>query len=510
MSHPVYKAGGQGVRGRISLPAMFSDHMVLQRNSRIPFWGTAEPGEEITVSLPGQHVPVTADSKGRWIIYLAPVKAGGPLEVTISGKNKDPIELKDVFIGDVWIASGQSNMEMTLGPGRFFGGVANHGLEIAASADPLLRVFTVEKNSSVDTPQTQVSGQWLLSNPQNAGGFTAVGYFFARELRKELGIPIGIISTSWGASPAQAWTSRETLMADPELRPIMENWEKIAETFKGKLARYYADSSSWQQEADKAKVQGRVVPANKPVPPPSPVVPQKRPSSLYNGMIAPLIPYAMKGVIWYQGEGNTDNPEQYQKLFPAMIGNWRNEWGEGNFPFLFVQLANFMKVQEQPSEGGWAGLREAQRLTLALPNTGMAVAIDIGEEKEIHARNKREVGHRLALCALSQVYKRRVRYSGPVYETMQIKGPVIRLYFKYTEGGLKIKEGKELKGFAVAGRDRNFVWAHAKIRGRTIIISSPRVTSPSAVRYSWANNPIGNLYNGSDLPASPFRTDTWQ
>jgi sialate O-acetylesterase len=461
-------------RKKISLPAMFSNNMVLQRNIKVPFWGTAKPGEKLSVSLKKQKVWTTADFNGKWIIYLDPMKAGGPMEVTISSK-EDTIQFSNVFIGDVWIASGQSNMEMTLGPSRFFGGVKNSAQEVAISDDSLLRVFTVAKNSNVDGPQTNAAGQWKLSNPQNSGEFTATGYFFAQELRKELGVAIGIISTSWGASPAQAWTSKKTLTTDPELLPIVTNWEKTANG---------SDTAS-----------------NKPI------FPQKRPASLYNGMISPLIPYGIKGVIWYQGEGNTDNPKQYQRLFPAMISNWRNDWGQGNFPFLFVQLANFKKVQEKPSEDGWAGLREAQRLTaLDLTNTEMAVAIDIGDEKDIHAKNKKDVGRRLALNALSQVYKHKIQYSGPLYKSMKIDGNKIHLLFEHARG-LKSKDGKALKGFAIAGKDKKFVWGLAKIKGKTIILSSPQVDSPIAVRYSWADNPIGNLYNSSDLPASPFRTD---
>lgn len=478
---PVTNADSSFRRG-ITLPAMFGDNMVLQRGVRIPFWGAAAPGEQITVLLRDQKAETRADSKGKWMVRLAPEKAGGPLEVTIIGKDPvpypgDTVRLKNVLIGEVWIASGQSNMEMAVGPNRFFGGVQNYQQEIGASEDPLLRVFTVTKHSSVDTLQTQVSGQWDLSDTQHTGGFTAVGYFFARELRKRLGVPVGIISTSWGASPAEAWTRREVLTADPELRSIADHWDTLSEAIKEKRAR--------------------------------PIDRQKRPSSLYNGMIAPLIPYGIKGVIWYQGEGNTDKPKQYRKLFPAMISDWRRQWGQGDFPFLFVQLANFMRVQERPSEGGWAGLREAQRQTLTLPNTGMAVAIDIGEEKQIHARNKQEVGRRLALCALAQVYKHTVGFSGPMYGAMKVEGNTVRLQFKYAHGGLKAKEGKTLQGFAVAGKDRTFVWAQAKISGGTVIVVNPRVAHPVAVRYSWANNPIGNLYNGDDLPASPFRTDSW-
>jgi sialate O-acetylesterase len=491
-----------------TIPALFSDNMVLQREMPIPFWGTALPEEQVYVTLMNQTVYAKADSKGKWMLRLAPLEAGGPYKVTVIAR-KDTLVLKNVWIGDVWIASGQSNMEMPIAPNQWFTGIKNYQEEIANSEDPLLRVFTVTKNTTADKPQIQVIGKWQKSNPENSGGFTAVGYFFGRGLRKELGIPIGIINTSYGASPAQAWTSYETLSNDPDFRIILDNWNRIDGEYKAKIARFKTDSILWASQASKALSEGKQVPPGKPQPPRRPILPQKRPASLYNGMIAPLIPYAMKGAIWYQGEGNSDNPRQYEELFPAMILNWRHDWGQGDFPFLFVQLPNFMKPQTQPSEGGWAGLREAQTKTLNLPNTGMITTIDLGDEKDIHPKNKQDVGYRLAQCALAKVYGREVPYSGPIFSKMKIKRKKIYLYFKETDGGLIARGYEKLNGFAIAGEDHNFSWARANIRGDKVIVYSNIIKAPVAVRYSWASNPIGNLFSKSGLPASPFRTDNW-
>jgi len=493
---------------KFSLPALFSDDMVLQRDMPIPFWGTAFPGEKILVTLNGQTAYATTDNSGKWILRLAPLEAGGPYKVTVIAQ--DTLVFSNVLIGDVWVASGQSNMEMPIAPNQWFTGIKNYQAELSNSKDTLLRVFTVTKNTTANIPQTQVIGKWQESKPENSGGFTAIGYFFGLGLRKELGIPIGIINTSYGASPAQAWTSYKILSNDPDFQIILDNWNRIDGEYKAKIAKFETDSTLWSSQAAEALSEGRPESSNKPQPPIRPILPQKRPASLYNGMLAPLIPYAIKGVIWYQGEGNADNPKLYQKLFPAMISNWRDNWGQGDFPFLFVQLPNFMKPQTLPSEGGWAGLREAQTRTLRLPNTGMVTTIGLGEEKDIHPKNKQDVGKRLVQCALAKVYGREVQYSGPVFEKMKIRGKQIHLYFQKTEGKLMATSSKELKGFAIAGEDRNFVWGNAKIKGHQVVVHNSKVKEPAAIRYSWASNPIGNLFNKAGLPAVPFRTDDWE
>lgn len=483
----------------IALPALFSDGMVLQRDLPIPFWGTAAPGQKVTVTLDKQTASVTADGTGKWLLRLKPLAAGGPYEVTVSGRNT--ITYKDVLIGDVWIAAGQSNMAFRMAQTK------NSAEEIANSEDPSLRTFTVANNANFDVPQSQLAGNWIKASPSTTRNFSAVAYFFGRELRRELNVPIGLIHSSWGGTVAQAWTRREVLTGDPSLRSITDAWDKILAGAPASQAKYDADMKLWQEAADKAKAEGQPEP-KKPAPPTN-LKYQNRPSGLYNGMIAPLIPYAIKGAIWYQGESNAGQPEQYRRLFPAMITNWRQDWGQGDFPFLFVQLANYTKVQTQPSEGGWALVREAQTATLSLPNTGMAVTTDIGEGPDIHPKNKQDVGKRLALAALAQVYGRKIPYSGPRLDGMTVEGNTLKLRFKHTDGGLKAQGGEELKGFAIAGADKKFVWATAKIVGDTIELCSPEVAAPAAARYNWASNPIGNLHNGAGLPAGPFRTDTW-
>ena len=415
-------------RADVKLLALFSDNMILQRGLSVPFWGTADAGEEVTVSARGQQGKATADAAGKWMVRLTPLEVGDAFDVTVAGKNT--ITLKNVLVGDVWLASGQSNMEWAVS------NVTNVQQEIAEANYPALRMFTVKKGVA-DEPQTEASGQWQEANPANVARFSAVGYFFARELHKTLGVPIGVIHTSWGGTPAQAWTSRTALAADPDLQKILDqreqhlaNYPKAKEDFDKKMVE-------WQAQADKAKAEGKPEP-RRPGAPMGSTNPNI-PTGLYNAMIAPLVPYAIKGAIWYQGESNAGAAAQYQKLFPAMIQGWRRDWGQGDFPFLFVQLANFQKRQTQPSEGGWAEIREAQTKTLYVPNTGMAVITDVGEEWDIHPRNKQEVGRRLALAALGQFYGKDVPYSGPMYDSMTIDGDKVRLRFKHTHGGLIAK-----------------------------------------------------------------------
>jgi sialate O-acetylesterase len=320
-----------------------------------------------------------------------------------------------------------------------------------------------------------------------------VGYFFGRELHQKLDVPVGLIHTSWGGTAAEVWTSKRTLDATELLKPMVENYTKRMESYEKQMA-------GLKEAAEKAKAEGK----------PAPKAPNKpmMPSCLYNGMIANVLPYGIRGAVWYQGESNASRAKEYQTLFPAMIKNWREDWGQGDFPFGFVQLANYMTRREQPADSAWAELREAQTMTLSLPKTGMAVIIDIGDAKDIHPKNKQDVGKRLALWAQSQVYGKDVVYSGPMYESMKVEDGKVRVSFKHTGGGLEAKGGK-LAGFAVAGEDRTFVWADATVDGKTVVVCSEKVAKPVAVRYAWADNPDCNLYNKEGLPASPFRTDDW-
>jgi len=489
------------VLAEIKLPALFGDNMVLESNAKDPVWGTADPGEQVTVSIADQKATATTDGEGRWKVALGPLKPGGPFEMTVAGKNT--LTLHNVAVGEVWICSGQSNMEMAVGNSpRAWGGVMSSAQEIAAGNYPMIRHFAVKK-AVAGQPQSDVEGQWVVASPQTVGEFTAVGYFFGRGLHKALGVPIGLIHTSWGGTPAEAWTSRQTLAADPALASIVSDWEKKLADYPSRLEIYRRELDGWSRSAQQAEAEGKTAPR----PPEFPDDPQSsswRAGGLFNGMIAPLNPYRIAGAIWYQGESNADRAYQYRKLFPTMIQDWRRAWGEGDFPFLFVQLASF------EDSGTWPELREAQFMAWSLPNAGMATAVDIGEPYDIHPKNKQEVGRRLALAAEAIAYGKDAVYAGPIYGSMKTEGAAIRVTFKHVSGGLAAKRGAgSLKGFEIAGEDHKFVPAEARISGDTILVRSSQVPHPVAVRYAWADNPECSLYGKSGLPAYPFRTDDW-
>jgi sialate O-acetylesterase len=485
-------------RAEVKLPAIISENMVLQAGMKCPIWGTADAGEEVTVTLGAQTAKAAADKDGKWKVTIGPLEPGGPFDMKIAGKNT--IEIKNVLVGEVWVCSGQSNMEWKVS-------ISNNAKDEIAAADfPKIRHFEVTKKVAAE-PLADVSGSWKICTPQTAGGFTAVGYFFGRELHKTLNVPVGLIHTSWGGTPAESWTSKGTLEADPELKVMLDNWAKQEANYPQAKEGFAKVLDKWKADSEKAKAENKPVP-KKPNAPQDPATSSWKPSGLYNGMIAGLVPYGIQGAIWYQGESNAGRSYQYRKLFPAMIQDWRKNWGQGDFSFFWVQLANFMARKTEPAESGWAELREAQQMTLSLPKTGTGLAIDIGDAKDIHPRNKQDVGKRLALNALAVTYGKDVPYSGPLYELMKVEGKTIRLKFKHVFGGLEAKDG-DLKGFAIAGDDKKFVWAQAKIDGETVVVSSDGVDKPLAVRYAWADNPECNLYNKAGLPASPFRTDDW-
>jgi sialate O-acetylesterase len=634
----------------VRLPAIISDNMVLQQGMKVRIWGNANAGEHVAVTFDKKTSNITADAQGRWQVLIGPFKAGGPYELTVKGDNV--LTIKNVLVGEVWLCSGQSNMEWPLVN-------TTGGAEAVAQAkNPEIRLFTVEKHTST-SPLTDVEGHWVVTTPDDAAHFSAVGYFFGRELYEHLKVPIGLINSSWGGTPAEAWTSHEALLSSPELKPILDRYEsslnalpETKATYAQALAQWeeknlyidsgnkgealgYADPSTsttdWSQmdlpkqiEAAGLLIDGAIwfrkvveLPAewsgkdlvlnlppiddqdvtyfngakigsvgretpNSYMVPRKYVVPgslvragrnviavrvfdsageggfgrggamsvgpagaaesslislrgtwdykvelalepkhpdwgsrpeavgvsnQNNPSVLYNAMIAPLVPFAIRGAIWYQGESNAGRAYQYRTLFPTMIRNWRTAWGQ-EFPFYFVQLANWHVSKAQPDESDWAELREAQTMTLREPQTGMAVIIDIGDENDIHPRNKLDVGRRLAAWALAGTYGQKVIPSGPLFDKYTIEGDKVRIRFKYGSG-LKTIDGGPVKGFAIAGEDHRFVWADARIDGDTVIVSSPTVPKPVAVRYGWADNPIANLYNNAGLPASPFRTDDW-
>ena len=488
----------------VKLPGVFGDHMVLQREMPIPVWGWADAGEQVTVTLGEQSKTATACKAGKWCVKFDALKAGGPLTLKVQGKNC--VQLSDVLVGEVWLCSGQSNMAMTVG------GVMNKEKEIAAADLPKIRMCTVARVPAKE-PQDNCKGEWLLSSPKTVAGFSATAYFFGRELQKQLDVPVGLINSSWGGTPIQTWTSIKAHEAMPELKSMAETLKKQAEVYDPEKdkARYEKQLDAWKEAAAKAKAAGVPFKGRAPQEAQDPRARAGSPAALYNGMIAPLVPYAIRGAIWYQGEANAGS-KLYSLQMKAMIGNWREDWKEGDFPFISVQLPNFMAPQEKPSEGvgGWQLTREEFFKTLTLvPNTGMAVTIDIGETKDIHPHNKQEVGRRLAQWALAKTYGKKVVACGPLYKSMRVDGDKIVLEFDYDSCGLAARDGGKLKGFAIAGADKKFVWADAQVVGNTVVVSSAEVKSPASVRYAWANNPDCNLINKCGMPASPFRTDDW-
>jgi sialate O-acetylesterase len=617
----------------VKLPRLVSDGMVLQRGDSTKIWGWADPNEQIKIDFNGKTYNTTADTDGNWSVLLSELIAGGPYTMEINAENHKT--LKNIMVGDVWVCSGQSNMELPMERLKY-----KYPDVIANCENPAIRQFLVPDKYNFKKPQKDViSGSWVSANPKTVLNFTAVGYFFAKDLFERYHVPIGLINSSLGGSPAQAWLSADALKAFPHYRKIAEKykddayikkvidndntasnkwygtlWKNDQGLAKDRKSWYAADfdDSNWPLmnvpgfctdakpgsvwfrkdfdvpesmtgkpaklwlgrivDGDETYANGKFVgkityewppriydvPSDllkpgknviavritvnsnrcgffpeKPYkitadnqtvdlkgpwkfktgavmtePLPSKTFIEWQPAGLYNAMIAPLLNYRIKGVIWYQGESNTGNGFEYQKLLPALIADWRKNWNQGDFPFLYVQLANFMEAKDQPSESGWAQLREAQLKTLSVPNTAMAVIIDIGEWNDIHPKNKEDVGKRLALAARNLAYgEKDLVYSGPIYQSMKIDGNKIVLSFSNVGSGLVAKGGPP-KEFAIAGPDKKFVWANAQIDGDKIIVSSDKVTDPVAVRYAWAENPEGaNLYNKEGLPASPFRTD---
>jgi sialate O-acetylesterase len=471
-------------RADVRLPKLFSDNTVLQQGMKVSIWGWADEGEVVTVTFRGQTAKTTAHD-GKWMVKLSKQKAGGPDTMTVSGKNT--IVLNNVLVGEVWVCSGQSNMEFPLKTS--FEAQA----DIETATNPMIHLLNVP-NTKALRPTNDIGDVWQPCTPDTAEKFSAVGYYFARALQKDRKVPVGLIESDWGASPAEVWMSEEVLESNPRYK------REIIDAFPAQKKRSDEALAAYNTEKTEAEKAGKEFKKHAPWP-------AWRPTELYDGMIAPLIPYSIKGAIWYQGEANAGRAEQYRSLFPDMIRNWRTDWQEGDFPFLLVQLAPFMAVKGEPAESAWAELREAQLYTTeVLPKTGMAVITDVGDPGNIHPTKKKPVGERLALAARGIAYGERIEYSGPIYRSMKIKGDKVILNFDHTDGGLEARDG-ELKGFAICGADRKFVWAKAEIDGKKVIVSSPSVSQPVAVRYGWADCPVVNLWNKAGLPASPFRTD---
>jgi sialate O-acetylesterase len=475
---------------------LVSEGMVLQQQTQAPLWGSADEGEDVTVTFRDKDYKATALG-GKWSVKVETGKAGGPFPLTIAGKT-NKVELKNVLVGEVWVCSGQSNMEWTVMNARDSEDVIRH------SGDPQLRLFTVPKLAS-PTLVEDVPPGWKECGPDAVIGFSAVAYFFGRDLRKSLGVPVGLIHTSWGGTPAEAWTRRAVLEGNAELKGMADGYDQAVKGYYAALPSY-ADALAKYHDAvaNAAKEQKEAPPP--PGPPQFPGRNQNSPSTLYNGMIAPLVPYAIKGAIWYQGESNAGRAYQYRTLFPAMIQNWRDDWKQGDFPFLFVQLAPW-GARGDTTGVTWAELREAQLLTTQkLKNTGMAVITDVGEEYDIHPRKKEPVGHRLALAAEGIAYGQKVDYTGPLYDKMKVEDGKAVLSFRNVGGGL-VAKGGPLEGFTVAGDDGKFVKAEAEVKGDTVVVWSKDVPKPAAVRFGWSNLPVVNLFDKDGLPATPFRTD---
>ncbi|MBC8034168.1 MAG: sialate O-acetylesterase [Chitinophagaceae bacterium] len=467
---------------QIRLPALISDHMILQQNSQAILWGWARPGEKITILPSWSKKPViaVANSAGKWTATVKTIKAGGPYTLQFSAS--DSVQVKDVLLGEVWLASGQSNMEFKL---------KKH--KSAEANYPLIRMIDVP-NRTAEEEQAEFKGKWSICSPETAADMSAVAYFFSRDIHKETGFPVGIINASWGGTPAESWTKKQVLESDTNLQPILMQYEKQVAAYPEALARYKASLEKWK--ADTSAVKGKEPAA------PGALGSHQSPSRLYNGMIAPLIPYSIKGVLWYQGESNASKGFQYRYLFSSMIKSWRSDWKNDRLPFYFVQIS--------PHQSQNPDLRESQFVTYrTVPYTGIVVTTDNGDSLDIHPPDKEPVGKRLALWALYNEYgKKSVVASGPLYKSMKVEGNKIRIEFDYADG-LIAREGA-LTDFTISGSDQQFRPAEAVIEKNSILVSNLDVKEPVAVRFAWRNVPHPNLYNKAGLPASPFRTDNWK
>ncbi len=475
----------------VTLPNIFGEHMVLQRSQKNKVWGKAAAGEEVTVTIASQTHKAKAGADGVWSVLLDPMEVGEPLTLTVKGKNE--IKFGDVLVGEVWICSGQSNMQWSVNAAN------DPDLEKAAAKHPKLRMINFPNIGVQEPIWTHPNSQWQVSSPETIGNWSAVGYFFARQLQRTLDVPVGMINNAWGGSACEAWVNRDLLTKTASMRPMMERWILSEKAFADLSAKTDLNEDQKKQLAGmQNQMHGN-----------------SRPANIYNGVLSSHIGYGIRGAIWYQGESNAGRAYQYRDLFPLMIQNWRDEWGQGDFPFYWVQLADFLAEKPEPGDSSWAELREAQTLTMKrLKNTGEAVIIDIGEGKDIHPKNKVDVGRRLARWALAETYKvPGIAARSPLYKSMEKDGSKIVLTFENVApaaNAWRPFDVNEPRGFAIAGEDKKFVWASAKILpdGR-IEVWSDKVKEPASVRYAWADNPVVNMYSTAGLPLTPFRTDDW-
>ncbi|MGI9467457.1 MAG: sialate O-acetylesterase [Rubripirellula sp.] len=500
---------------QLEVPRIFSDHMVMQRNENIKVWGWSKPGDNITSTLASQTSRTKSSADGTWSLEFKEFPAGGPHELKIQ-TSEESITINDIYMGEVWLCSGQSNMAMKVG------GVMDAETEISTANHPAVRMFT-ESSPHATEPQDRCKGAWQVCSPETVSSFSATAYFFGRKLQQELNVPVGLINSSVGGTAIEAWTSMPAQTSNKALKPMMLDLAGQEKEFDAAAAeeRYQKALARWEKaKADNAKIKEKSQRKRLPRRPSLPAKPsagKNYPSNLFNGKIHPLIGYAIRGVIWYQGERNSNGKfsDLYDKQLETLVADWRQRWSAPELPFAWVQLPNFRALQTEPSEpSGWVNVRAGMLRALSIPETGMAITVDVGDAKNIHPKNKQAVGARLARWALVDVYDRGNKLPGgkvamgPLLKSSQPAEDRINLTFSQIGTGLKSSNGP-LQGFAVAGEDRVFHWAEATATGDHVSVGSPQVPNPVAVRYSWAANPLGNLTNSIGLPASPFRTDHW-
>jgi len=495
----------------VRLPAVFSDHMVIQRDQPVAIWGWAGRGEAVAVRLAGREQKARAGGDGTWRVAFDALQAGGgPLELTVRGERDPETVVRDILVGEVWLCSGQSNMEWSMLA------IASPTPEILRAEDPGLRLFQVPRRTS-DRPEEDIDAKWAVATPEAVRPFSAVAYYFGLELRRSLGVPVGLIMSAWGGTAIEPWTPPAGFAAVPELRPILDGLEGRLAVYRRDLDKALPAWDVWVRESRRALTSKTTLP-QKPTLPANPFDDPQTPTTLYNGMIHPLIGFAIRGAIWYQGESNRNDGLLYEKKMEALIRGWREVWKTGDLHFYYVQLApfNYAYGREAQTLDVPEALRlpliwEAQTNILRLPNTGMAVVTDITDLNDIHPRNKKDVGLRLALWARARAYgESGLVYSGPLFKSMTVEGGRARLSFDHVGGGLISNDGQPLRWFEMAGEDRVFTKAEARIEDATVVVSSSRVASPRAVRFGWHQLAVPNLANKEGLPASPFRTDRWE
>jgi sialate O-acetylesterase len=489
--------------GDVQLPSIFGDHMVLQQGKPISIWGWANQGEKVTVTIGGQSQSAFAGNDGKWIVELKAMPAGGPHRLTV--KADRTITLRDVLVGEVWVCSGQSNMALLVGEAK------DSDLETKTAKYPNIRLITVPQIDA-QGPQKGLEEEWRVCSPETVAEFSAVAYFFGRQLHQTLGVPIGLIANAVGGSGAEAWVRRDLLEADQRYRPLLQRQAELERAYDEEKIRALQEEElkRWKDAVKKARAAGRQPPPRPWLGRP-PVFNRTLPGNAYDSMLKPIIGYSIRGVIWYQGEANAKRAYQYRHLFPLVIQSWRNEWGQGDLPFYWVQLPAHGAEHSEPRESQWAELREAQALTMKkLPNTGQVVTIDLDEANTLHPKNKQDIAKRLARWALARDYGLDLVHRSPIYKSMEKGRGKIIVTFDHVNGGLSTSSVRQPLGFAVSGKDRKFVWAKARIIGNDKVeVWADQVPDPVAVRYAWADNPMCNLQNRDGLPVTPFRTDDW-